>query len=135
MKKLVFAAALCAAWLSAAFAQPAPGPRAEALNMRLVGSDDLQGRTAYQPTIHKQGKRWILYVGHHGDRKLNPLTGRVEDNGPSIVDVPAPPHPKYLAHIPGEEGKAEQGGAQMVRVCSGSDLPKADKDKYYMLRV
>ena len=113
---------------------PATGS-AEALNMRLVGSNDLQGRTAYQPTIHKQGNRWILYVGHHGDRKLNPLTGQQEDNGTSIVDVTDPAHPRYLAHIPGEEGKAEQGGAQMVRVCSGSDLPKADKGKYYMLRV
>ncbi|WP_299787997.1 hypothetical protein [Ramlibacter sp.] len=119
----------------AASAQPPADAPAEALNMRLVGTNDLQGRTAYQPTIHKQGKRWILYVGHHGDRKLNPLTGAQEDNGTSIVDVTDPGHPRYLAHIPGEEGKAEQGGAQMVRVCSGSDLPKADKSKYYMLRV
>ena len=129
------ACSLAALLPAAAFAQAATGSRAEALNMRLVGSNDLQGRTAYQPTIHKQGKRWILYVGHHGDRKLNPLTGAQEDNGTSIVDVTDPAHPRYLAHIPGEEGKAEQGGAQMVRVCSGSDLPRADKSKYYMLRV
>src|SRR4051812_4577841 len=126
---------LAAVLPAASFGQAAPGTRAEALNMHLVGSNDLQGRTAYQPTIHKQGNRWILYVGHHGDRKLNPLTGAMEDNGTSIVDVTDPAHPKYLAHIPGEEGKAEQGGAQMVRVCSGSDLPRADKSKYYMLRV
>ncbi|WP_205964268.1 LVIVD repeat-containing protein [Ramlibacter agri] len=136
MKKLVFAASFCAALLPAIVpAQTAPGSHAEALNMRLVGTNDLQGRTAYQPTIHKQGKRWILYVGHHGDKKLNPLDGAMEDNGTSILDVTDPAHPKYLAHIPGEEGKAEQGGAQMVRVCSGSDLPRADKSKYYMLRV
>jgi hypothetical protein len=49
--------------------------------------------------------------------------------------VTDPKDPKYLAHIPGEEGKAEQGGAQMVRICSGADLPKADKSKFYMLRV
>jgi hypothetical protein len=128
----------CAALLPAAAvaqAQAAPGSRAEALNMRLVGANDLQGRTAYQPTIHKQGKRWILYVGHHGDKKPNPLSGAQEDNGTSVVDVTDPARPRYLAHIPGEEGKAEQGGAQMVRVCNGSDLPKGDKSKYYMLRV
>jgi hypothetical protein len=114
---------------------PAGSSGAEASNMRLVGSNDLQGRTAYQPTIQHQGDRWIAYVGHHGDRKPNPLSGKVEDNGTSIVDVTDPAHPRYLAHIPGEEGKAEQGGAQMVRICPGASLPKADKSKFYMLRV
>ena len=109
--------------------------KAEARNMRLVGYSDLQARTAYQPVIHKQGSRWIAYVGHHGDKKLNPLSGLTEDNGTSAVDVTDPKKPKYLAHIPGEEGKAEQGGAQMVRICSGADLPKADKSKFYMLRT
>ncbi len=118
----------------------AAGPAAdttkpESRNMKLVGYSDLQGRTAYQPTIQKQGNRWIAYVGHHGDKKLNPLSGKQEDNGTSILDVTDPKHPTYLAHIPGEEGKAEQGGAQMVRICSGADLPKADKSKFYMLRV
>jgi hypothetical protein len=107
----------------------------EARNMKLVGYSDLQARTAYQPTIQKQGNRWIAYIGHHGDYKLNPLTGQMEHNGTSIIDVTDPKHPKYLKHIPGEEGKAEQGGAQMVRICSGADLPKADKSKFYMLRV
>ena len=108
---------------------------AEARNMRMVGYSDLQARTAYQPVIQRQGNRWIAYVGHHGDKKLNPLSGRIEDNGTSIIDVTDPKDPKYLAHVPGEEGKAEQGGAQMVRICSGADLPKADKSKFYMLRV
>jgi len=107
----------------------------ESLNMKLVGYHDLQARTAYQPTIQKQGDRWIAYIGHHGDNKLNPLTGQMEHNGTSIIDVTNPKQPKTLAHIPGEEGKAEQGGAQMVRVCSGATLPKADKSKFYMLRV
>src|SRR5262249_39676239 len=46
-----------------------------------------------------------------------------------------PAHPKYLAHIPGLEGHAEEGGAQMVRVCDGKTLPKADRNAVYMLRV
>ena len=109
--------------------------KAEAHNMRLVGYSDLQARTAYQPVIQKQGERWIAYIGHHGDRKLNPLNGVEENNGTSIIEVTDPRNPRYLAHIPGEEGKAEQGGAQMVRICSGADLPKGDKSKFYMLRV
>jgi hypothetical protein len=114
----------------------ATNPDAEqAMNMKLVGYSDLQARTAYQPTIQKQGNRWIAYIGHHGDKKINPLNGKIEDNGTSIIDVTDPKKPQYLTHIPGEEGKAEQGGAQMVRICSGANLPKADKSKFYMLRV
>ena len=51
------------------------GHGAEARDMELVGHDDLQGRSAYQPTIHKQGSRFIAYVGHHGGKARNPLTG------------------------------------------------------------
>ena len=80
--------------------------RAEAKDMALVGSSDLQARSAYQPTIHKQGERWIAYIGHHGGSKrcqnrVNALTGAEEFNGTSIVDVTDPRHPKYLSHIPG----------------------------------
>jgi hypothetical protein len=112
--------------------------QAEASNMELVGHSDLQGRAAYQPTIHKQGDRWIAYVGHHGGEVMNPLTGKVEPNGTSILDVTDPAHPKYLAHIPGEPPTrvgGDSGGAQMVRVCDGSELPHADKGKVYMLRT
>src|SRR5262245_28854818 len=106
-------------------------------NMDLVGYSDLQGRSAYQPTIHKQGDRWIAYVGHHGGTQLNSLTGKPENNGTSIVDVTDPKQPKYVAHIPGEPptgGPGESGGAQMVRVCDGAQLPRADKNKVYLLR-
>ena len=68
----------------------------------------------------RQGNRWIAYVGHHGGTALNPLTGQQESNGTSIVDVTDPKQPRYLAHIPGEAGQGEAGGAQMVRVCDGS---------------
>src|SRR5690349_8712504 len=76
--------------------------KADSRNMDLVGYNDLQGRSAYQPAIHKQGTRWIAYIGHHGGSQLNPLTGKPENNGTSIVDVTDPKQPKYLAHIPGE---------------------------------
>src|SRR5919201_92755 len=111
---------------------------AAAQNMALLGHHDLQGRSAYQPVIKESRGRWIAYVGHHGGKTLNSLTGREEDNGTSIVDVTDPRRPRYLAHIPGEPGQAESGGAQMVRVCNGSELPavknSGDKSKVYMLR-
>ncbi len=67
------------------------------------------------------GQVWVdgntLYVGH----MRNP-------NGTSILDVTDPHAPKLLFHIPGEKGREvpgrETGGAQMTRVCSGSELPK-----------
>src|SRR2546421_10120170 len=112
--------------------------KAEKSNMDLVGYNDLQGRSAYQPTIHKQGDRWIAYIGHHGGTQLNPLTGKQESNGTSIIDVTDPKQPKYLAHIPGEPptaGAGESGGAQMARGCDGSQLPRADQSKGYLLRT
>ena len=116
-------------------------PRApEAKDMALLGVNDLQARSAYQPVVREQNGRWILYVGHHGGtesapKPVNPLTGALEFNGTSIVDVTDPRAPKYLAHIPGEEGLGESGGAQMVRVCSGKELPKGDPAKFYLLRT
>src|ERR1700674_2275126 len=116
------------------------GDPPEASNMRLVGHSDLQARSAYQPTIHRQGDRWIAYIGHHGGtdtipKPVNSLTGQPEFSGTSIIDVTDPAHPKYLHHIPGLEGTYEAGGAQMVRVCDGKTLPKGDPAAVYMLRV
>ena len=48
------------------------GDPPEAKNMRLVGYNDLQARSAYQPTIARQGERYIAYVGHHGGKSDNP---------------------------------------------------------------
>ena len=123
--------ALAVTLLAAGFASsqvPARGHGAEAQDMELVGHDDLQGRSAYQPTIHRQGGRVLAYVGHHGGRARNPLTGAEEDNGTSIVDVTDPARPRYLTHIPGMAGGPEQGGAQMARVCDR-------QGKTYLLRT
>jgi hypothetical protein len=108
--------------------------------MELVGYDDLQSRSSYQPVIQHQGNRYIAYIGHHGGTRdipkpFNPLTGQMESSGTSIVDVTDPAHPKYLAHIPGQDGTYEQGGAQMARVCDGKSLPRADHDAVYLLRA
>src|SRR5207237_883438 len=49
-----------------------PPQGVEKQNMDLVGSNDLQARSAYQPIVQKQGERWIAYIGHHGGKSLNP---------------------------------------------------------------
>jgi len=121
--------------LIAAFLIAFPCAAQEGANMALVGFNDLQNRSAYQPVVHRQGSRWIAYIGHHGGKSLNSLTGAVELNGTSVVDVTDPRAPKLVAHIPGESGEGERGGAQMVRVCDGATLPNADKSRVYLLRT
>jgi hypothetical protein len=119
--------------LGAQQTQP-PGHPAQQVNMRLVGFDDLQARSAYHPTIVEQNGRWIAYVGHHAGTALNPMTGVVESNGTSLVDVTDPARPKYLKHIVGPTGgSGEAGGAQMVRVCAGGGVV-GSAGRYYMLR-
>ena len=121
----------------------ADGPAAH--DMQLVGTNDLQQRSTYQPTVHKYPNgKYILFAGHHaltsaGGGALpgplpsfNPLTGVNELNGTSIVDVTDPKKPNYLFHLPVSDGAA--GGAQMVRVCDGSTLP-THNSKIYMLRT
>src|SRR3954447_26388577 len=109
-RRLKLPAVLCmsfAAGTDGAHAQSQTiGAPPEASNIKLVGASDLQARSAYQPTIHHQGDRWIAYIGHHGGTDdipapVNPQTGKPEPNGTSIVDVTDPAQPKYLRHIPG----------------------------------
>jgi hypothetical protein len=129
------------AYAVASMAQsPKIGDPPEAKNMRLVGYSDLQARSSYQPTIHRRGDRYIAYIGHHGGspslpKPVNTITGQPELNGVSILDVTDPAHPKYLAHIPGDEGYDEAGGAQFVRVCDAKTWGKGDPNAVYMLRA
>jgi len=108
----------------------------ESHNVRLLGHNDLQARSAYHPVIQRQmidgTERWIAYVGHHGGQALNPLSGNMEKNGTSVVDVTDPERPVYLQHIEASYGTS---GAQMVRVCSGAELPGGDPSKSYLLRA
>jgi hypothetical protein len=109
-------------------------------DMNLVGTNDLQARSAYQPWVQKQGNRYIAYVGHHAIGtnpvtgqplpSFNPLTGKNEPNGTSIIDVTDPKRPVYLAHLP--VGATGNGGAQFVRVCDGSQLPIHDSNVYLL---
>ncbi|MGH8633204.1 MAG: LVIVD repeat-containing protein [Burkholderiales bacterium] len=141
-------AARIAGWAVAAAAAMSPalgqdglgsGHGADGRNMALVGHSDLQGRSAFQAVIVKQGERWIAYVGHHGGAALNPLTGRKEPNGTSIVEVTDPRKPRIIHHLATESDEVvaggEGGGAQMVQICAGRSLPKGDPSKYYMMRT
>lgn len=142
------AAALSCMSIGAAFAQdtPAISQRSDEMtlasrNMVLAAHDDLQGRSAYHAVTHRQDGRWYLYIGHHAGEALNPLTGRVEQNGTSIVDVTDPHQPIYVAHIPpsnvewfGGGTARDTSGAQHVQVCDGGVLPAGRRGRVYLLR-
>jgi hypothetical protein len=99
-------------------------------NTEWLGHNDLQGRTTYQTTVHTQGDRVIAYAGHFAGKMLNPMTGVVEENGTSIVDVTDPRHPKYLKHL-----IADKGGARMAKLCDGNAMPgKLYPGKIFLLR-
>jgi len=112
-------------------------------NILWLGHADLEGRTAYQPTLHAQmvggQKHVFLYVGHFGNQApiADPTSGGTpEFNGTSIVDVTNPRHPVQVAHIPtdGRANGTSSGGAQMVRVCDGKTGVLGEDGHYYMLR-
>src|SRR5216683_1415392 len=88
---------LCSSGLSAA--QTVLGSASEARDMALVGFNDLQGRSAYQPIIQQQGGRFIAYIGHHGGAVLNPLNGKTEPHGTSVVDVTDPNNPTFVSTV------------------------------------
>ena len=83
---------------------------AAAHNTRLVGFHDLQGRESLQVTL--QGD-WC-YVGHLPGELPNPLTGRNEHSGTSILDVSNP-------------AKPDAGGAHPQR--AGRQLPRGAGDR------
>jgi hypothetical protein len=86
-----------------------------ASNVRLVGYSDLQGREALVVTTKSDPANgsWV-YVGHHESYydkkpKMNPITGKMEWNGTSIIDIADPARPKYVWHIPNETNRNSRG--------------------------
>jgi hypothetical protein len=138
-------ASIAFACAAAAACNPAASPVADVVpaaqaddpfaphDLRLVGHNDLQARSAYQPIVHAYGNRRILFVGHHAGEALNPATGYIEKNGLSILDVTDPAAPEYLAHFP--PTGPEASGTQHVQVCDGSALPNADDARVYAIRT
>ena len=94
----------------------AADPLAEAAqNVRLVGHNDLQGRTALVVTTKSDAANgnWV-YVGHHesfaeGKPLLNPITGKMEWNGTSILEITDPAKPRLVWHIPNETNRNSRG--------------------------
>jgi hypothetical protein len=62
----------------------------ESYNTQLVGFSDLQGRETLQVELRGD---WC-YVGHLPGNRVNPLTGKAEDNGTTLLDVSKPELPR-----------------------------------------
>ena len=105
-------AAACSPSTTRVADQTAADPLSDgAENVRLVGYNDLQGRSALVTTTKSDpaNGNWV-YIGHHDafhDEQpiLNPITGKMEFNGTSILDITDPAKPKYVWHIPNATNK------------------------------
>jgi hypothetical protein len=127
------------AWLSvglsflamgAAAQQQKVGDPPEASNMKLLGWSDLQARSAYQPTVHRQGERWIAYIGHHGGTDdvptpLNPMTGQPEPNGTSIIDVTDRPRRNTSATSPARPASTRMAARRWCGCATAASFPRA----------
>ena len=96
-----------------------------AQNVRLVGYNDLQGRQSLQVTTRSDAANgnWV-YVGHSPNNRsaptaqeeggpdepqMNPITGEMEYNGTSLIDITDPSKPTTKWHIPGAKGANHRG--------------------------
>lgn len=79
-------------------------------NVRLVGYNDLQGRQSLVVVTRSDAANgnWV-YVGHSPNNRtdpeepiLNPITGKKEWNGTSILEISDPARPKLVWHIPND---------------------------------
>ena len=144
-RSLAFASTLLASTMSlapAAAEAPKVGDPPEAMNMRLVGINDLQARSAYQPTIHQPGRPLPSPMSAiTAARQDVPQAGEPDDRSDRDQrHVDRRRHRSGEAEIPvrtfpARRATIERGGAQMTRVCDGRALPKGDPNAVYLLRT
>jgi hypothetical protein len=100
-------------------------------NMQVVGFNDNQGRPSSDDGwIENQNGRYIVYMTSTGGSMFNPLTGKVDNSGTSLIDATDPRHPIYLANV----ATQTTAGASHVAVCGGNTLPAGQKNHWYMIR-
>ena len=124
-------------------------PRSDgASNVRLVGYHDLQGRQSLVVTAKSDAANgnWV-YIGHTpNDRSdpqasddgqgndqpiLNPLTGKMEWNGTSIVEISDPAHPRLAWHIPNDQAHVNSRSVSVVYDYGFDSEPKG---RDYLIR-
>lgn len=94
-----------------------PSSNAEKQHVKLIGYNDLQGRDSLQVACKGD---WV-YVGHHNGYEHNPLTGALEWNGTSIIDISDPSKAKLVAHIPNAESTNSRAVQVVYNFYDGND--------------
>ena len=103
--------------------------------VRLVGYNDLQGREALQVTARadEANGNWV-YVGHlpslDDEPRLNPITGQMEWNGTSILNVADPANPELVWHIPNDVNTVSRSVSVVYDYEFAADPPGRD----YLIR-
>ena len=108
----------------------------ESRNIELIGYHDMQGRQALQVTTKSDSTNgnWV-YVGHvpntrTRDATLNPITGRNEWNGTSILDITDPTEPELVWHIPNEDN----ANSRFVGVVYDYEFDSEPMGRDYLIR-
>ena len=108
----------------------------ESHSVSLIGYHHMQGRQALQVTTKSDSANgnWV-YVGHvpntrTRDATLNPITGRDEWNGTSIVEITDPANPQLVWHIPNEVNANSRSVSVVYDYGFDSDPPGRD----YLIR-
>jgi hypothetical protein len=106
-------------------------------NMKVVGFNDAQGRPSSDDGwIENQNGRYIVYMTSTGGTMSNPMTGKTDNSGTSLIDATDPRHPIYLANVP----TVTTNGASHVAVCGSNTLntatpsPMLPPNHWYMIR-
>lgn len=104
-------------------------------NMQVVGFNDGQGRPSSDDGwVENQNGRYIVYMTSTDGSADNPLTGKVENSGTSLIDATDPAHPVYLANV----ATTTNHGAAHVAVCGGNHFPNAAANgltnRWFMIR-
>jgi hypothetical protein len=124
-----------AAGLPPLYVPPPNGWNQESIwNMQVVGFNNNQGRASSDDGwIEHENGRYIAYVTDSPGTAYNPLTGEIEQNGTSLIDVTNPRRPVFLHHIPAVlQGSS---GSTHVAVCGGGTLPGVhNSNKWFLIR-
>ena len=108
----------------------------ESNDVSLIGYHHLQGRHALQVTTKSDpaNGEWV-YIGHVPNTRteeatLNPISGQVEWNGTSIVNISDPSNPQLVCHIPNEVS----ANSRSVSVVYDYDFGSGSADRDYLIR-
>jgi len=111
---------------------------ARASNMNWSAITTCRPRSAYSRPSIIRATAGSLYRASRGTEEIpnpvNPMTGKAEPNGTSIIDVTDPSKPKYLRHIPGQEESMKAAARRWCASRRQNHCPRRS-NAVYMLRT